>query len=105
MDKAWLWAVSQNRPGPPGPGSARRLDWLGTAFGLPLICRAWARLLGRGLCQKGYFSSMVQDSKRSPPFIGHGKVNIFLIPLAKMLHFISGVAWPEEVLKSLEVEV
>jgi hypothetical protein len=48
---------------------------------------------------------MVRDNKRPPPFIGHGKVNIFFIPLAKMLHFISRDAWPEEVLKSLEMEV
>ena len=33
MDKAWLWAVSQDRPGPPRPGSAGPPDWLGTASG------------------------------------------------------------------------
>ena len=33
-----------------------------------------------------------------PPLIGLGKAEIFLIPLAKMLCFMSGVAWPEEVL-------
>ena len=48
---------------------------------------------------------MVWDSKRPPPFIGHGKVDIFLIPLAKMLNFISRVTWPEEDLKSKEMEV
>ena len=48
---------------------------------------------------------MVRDSKRLPALIGHGKARIFLIPLAKMLHFMSGVAWPEDVLKYLEKEV
>ena len=48
---------------------------------------------------------MVQDSKRLPPLIGLGKAEIFLIPLVKMLRFMSGVAWPEEVLKFLETEV
>ena len=28
LDKACLWAVSRDRPGPPGPGSAGPPDWL-----------------------------------------------------------------------------
>ena len=48
---------------------------------------------------------MVRDSKRLPPLIDHGKAKMFLIPLAKMLRFMSGVAWPEEVLEFLETEV
>ena len=37
------------------------------------------------------------------PFIGRVKVSIFLIPLAKTLHFISAVYWSEELIKSLEM--
>ena len=38
------------------------------------------------------------------PFMGCGRVDIFIISLAKMLLFISRVDWLEEFLKSLEME-
>ena len=37
-------------------------------------------------------------------FIGHRKVKIFLIPLAKMLNFMSSVDVLKEFLKSFEME-
>ena len=37
------------------------------------------------------------------PFIGHVRVSIFLIPLAKTLQFITAVDWSEELIKSIEM--